>query len=122
MVKKISYSLLIIVLCLIWFCGDSKTRQTDIDYVKNNPQLLGVVTVTEKLKELYLQAQLPGDKIFVWPDAVDVDAFERLPAKESLRKSLGLPRDTFIATYCGHLYPDRGIEEIMGCAAALPDV
>jgi len=35
MVKKIPYSLLIIVICLIWFCGDSKTRQADIDYVKN---------------------------------------------------------------------------------------
>ena len=102
--------------------GVKNSELFHIDYVKDNQHLLGVVTITSELKKLYVEAGLPRDKIFVWPDAVDIDAFRGLPEKSNIREYLGLPRDPFIATYCGHLYPDRGIEEILGCAAVLPDV
>ena len=102
--------------------GSERSELFHIEAVKDNPHLLGVVTITSELKELYAGAGLPPDKIFVWPDAVDAEAFERLPGKQWLRKSLGLPQDAFVATYCGHLYPDRGIEEILACATALPNV
>jgi glycosyltransferase involved in cell wall biosynthesis len=102
--------------------GIERSELFHIEAVKDNPHLLGVVTISNELKELYTEAGLSRDKIFVWPDAVDAGAFERLPAKPSLRKSLGLPRNAFIAAYCGHLYADRGIEEILECATALPDV
>jgi glycosyltransferase involved in cell wall biosynthesis len=102
--------------------GIERSELFHIEAVKDNPHLRGVVTITDELKESYVEAGLPRDKIFVWPDAVDLNAFDRLPAKESLRKALGVPGDVFIATYCGHLYPDRGIEDILHCAGELPDV
>jgi glycosyltransferase involved in cell wall biosynthesis len=102
--------------------GVKNSELFHIDYVKHKPELLGVVTVTDTLKELYIQENLPSDKIFVWPDAVDLDAFDRLPEKPCLRQRLDLPQQSFIATYCGHFYHDRGIEEILYCAAQLPDV
>lgn len=82
----------------------------------------GVVTISEELKQIYQQAGIPGNKIFVWPTAVNIMAFENLPDMTSLRQDLGLPQDVFIATYCGHLYQDRGIEEILHSAAKLPHV
>ncbi len=90
--------------------------------VAHKPELVGVVTITDTLKDLYAQSGIPSDKIFVWPDAVDVDAFDLLPDRMILRKRLGLPDDAYIATYCGHLYRDRGIEEIVQSARELPSV
>jgi len=102
--------------------GSERSELFHIEAVKDDPHLLGVVTISNELEELYAQAGIPRDKIFVWPDAVDIDAFEELPAKQSLRTSFGLAQDAFVATYCGHLYPDRGIEDIFNCAEALPQV
>lgn len=102
--------------------GVERSELFHIQAVQDNPHLLGVVTISDELKELYEQAGLSPEKIFVWPDAVDLDAFDRLPEKESLRKSLGISPDAFAATYCGHLYSGRGIEDILDCARALQDV
>jgi len=102
--------------------GTERSELFHIEAVKDNARLRGVVTISDELKELYAQEGLPPEKIFVWPDAVDSDAFSRLPPKASLRNSLGLPGDAFIATYCGHFYPDRGIEDILASAGALPDI
>ena len=101
--------------------GVERSELFHIEAVKGNAHLLGVVTISDELKKLYVQAGLPPEKIFVWPDAVDLDAFERLPTKQTLRKRLALKEDRFVATYCGHLYPDRGIEDILSCAGALPE-
>jgi glycosyltransferase involved in cell wall biosynthesis len=65
---------------------------------------------------------VPAGKILVWPDAVDVNAFDLLPDKMILRNRLKLPEEMPIATYCGHLYRNRGIEEILQCARELPSV
>ena len=93
-----------------------------IEAVRHKTHLLGVVTITAALKDRYVQSGLPAEKIFVWPDAVDSAAFDRLPARMIVRRNLGLPQDAFIATYCGHFYRDRGIEEIIACARSLPTV
>ena len=90
--------------------------------VKNSPELLGVVTISPALEHLYVQSGIPADKILVWPDAADVEAFDLLPDKMILRKRLGVPDDAYVATYCGHLYRDRGIETIVQSAREMPFV
>ena len=102
--------------------GIERSELFHIKAVQENPHLLGVVTITDELKTLYVQEGLPDKKIFVWPDAVDRDAFDRLPEKQSLRQSLGHREDAFVATYCGHLYPGRGVEDIFLSAEILPEV
>ena len=95
---------------------------THLSEVRNDRNLLGVITVTDGLEAMYLEAGIPGEKILVWPDAVNLDAFSGIPDKLTLRQSLGLPEKAFIATYCGHLYDGRGIEDILQCAAIAKDV
>jgi glycosyltransferase involved in cell wall biosynthesis len=90
--------------------------------VAHKPKLLGVVTISPALEHLYVQSGIPAEKILVWPDAVDITAFDTLPGKMILRNRLQLPEEVSIATYCGHLYHDRGIDEILQCARALPSV
>ena len=102
--------------------GIERSELFHIQAVQESPHLLGVVTISDELKGLYAQEGLPDEKIFVWPDAVDADAFDRLPGKQSLRQAHDLGKDAFVATYCGHLYPGRGVEDIFLSAELLPDV
>ncbi len=102
--------------------GGEHSELHHIVSVARNPRLLGVVTISPALQRRYVQSGIPEEKILVWPDAVDVDAFDRLPEKMALRKQLNLAQEAPVATYCGHLYPNRGIEEILQCARQLPSV
>jgi glycosyltransferase involved in cell wall biosynthesis len=102
--------------------GIERSELHHILAVKHSPKLLGMVTISPALEQLYVQSGIPADKILVWPDAVDVEAFDLLPDKMILRNRLGLPVDASIATYCGHLYRDRGIEEIVQSAREMPSV
>ena len=45
-----------------------------------------------------------------------------LKDKKSLRNRLGLPQHKKIATYCGHFYPYKGVQNIIQSAVKLPDV
>ncbi|MCA9245928.1 MAG: glycosyltransferase family 4 protein [Planctomycetales bacterium] len=93
-----------------------------LENIRRDAKLLGVVTISDVVREQLQDAGVPDSKICVWPDAVDLRAFTSLPSRDSLRKNLGLPRNEVLATYCGHLYEHRGIEEILESAAALPQV
>ena len=85
--------------------------------------LLAVVTISEFLRDRYCQDWgLPADRVLVCPDGVDLEAYDREASVTELREKLELPLDRSIAVYTGHLYEQRGIEEILGCAQGLPDV
>lgn len=90
--------------------------------VASEPHFLGVVTIAEELKEFYVANGIPGEKICVWPDAVDLRTFEDLPDRDSIRNRIGVPLDAFLVIHCGHLYEDRGIDEILVAARRLPEL
>ena len=102
--------------------GGEHSELHHIVAVAHNPKLLGVVTISPALERLYVQSGIPEEKILLWPDAVDTAAFDLQSDRELVRKRLNLPQDRPIATYCGHLYRNRGIEEILECARELPSV
>ncbi len=87
-----------------------------------HPRLLALVTISDALACRYRKFGLPEDKILVLPDGVDLDAFEDPLEKDAARWELGLPDGRYTAVYVGHLYEDRGIEEIMRAATLLPEV
>lgn len=72
-------------------------------------KFLGLVTVTNYLKKEYIEAGFPEDKIFVWPDAVDMKRFSNPPHHQSLRQQLGLPTHRRLVVYCGHFYEKKGV-------------
>lgn len=87
-----------------------------------HPDLLALVTITDALARRYREFGLPEDKILVLPDGVDLDSFEDPLQREEARSKLGLPKGRFMTVYVGHLYEDRGINEIMRAASLLPEV
>lgn len=90
--------------------------------ISHSHNFLGVVTVTDYLKDSYIEAGIPASKILMWPDAVDLTKFTNLPSPQILRNQLKLPATKKIATYCGHLYEQKGVSHVISAAKHLPDV
>ncbi len=82
----------------------------------------GLVTISDILKQNFVKAGVPKDKILVLQDGVDIESFQNLLAKEEIREILKLPKDKKIVTYCGSLFPDKGIEHILLVAKNIPGV
>jgi len=81
----------------------------------------GLVTISDILKQNFMKAGIPKDKILVLQDGVDIESFQNIEKTEA-RANLGLPQDKSIIMYCGHLYKGRGIEYILDAAKILKDV
>ena len=102
--------------------SDRNEQFEDLRRAAQSPLLEAVVTISDVLRRGFAKAGVPEEKILVWPDAVDLESFDVARDRTALRRDLGLPVDRWIAVYCGHLYPDRGVEQILEAAAETPDV
>jgi glycosyltransferase involved in cell wall biosynthesis len=104
---------------------DQPVFQHVIDAI-DHPCFIGLVTVTGELRNMFVKAGVPEEKILVWPDAVDLSWFENVKSSEAsvsdLRRHLELPVGRPIVTYTGHLYPHKGIATVLECARKLPNV
>lgn len=83
----------------------------------------GLIVITHKLKELYIELGVSQEKILVAPDGVDLSLFEGLPSKEECRRRLGLPLDRPIIGYVGRFHTmgmEKGIPELVQAMAHLP--
>lgn len=81
-----------------------------------HPLLLAMVTISEPLKRRYVEFGLPGEKILVLPDGVDLERFISPLDPEQARIALGLDPNRPLVVYVGHLYDGRGIEDILTVA------
>jgi glycosyltransferase involved in cell wall biosynthesis len=63
--------------------------------------------------------QANDNRLFVAPDAVDLERYKELPNPAEARKKLKLPK-IFTVGYTGHLYAGRGIGFILDLAESLP--
>jgi len=82
-----------------------------------------MISISKRLKELWINYGLNSDKIFVAHDGVDLEEFKRVAnfKKEELRKKLGLPLKKEIICYVGTLSKNRGIEFILDAATFYKD-
>jgi glycosyltransferase involved in cell wall biosynthesis len=78
--------------------------------------MLAVVTVTPALRDAWVRAGVPAERIRVWPDAVDLERFADPPPAEAARAAIGLPRGAPLAVYCGHLYEEKGAPVLIAAA------
>jgi len=85
-----------------------------------HPAFKGLVTISPVLKNKFVEAGFPEEKILVLDGAVDLDSFEGI-SKESARAKVGLSMESTIVLYSGHLYQGRGIDTILEAALLVPD-
>jgi len=79
-------------------------------------RLKGVVVITEKLKERFMEHGIAGNKILVAPDGVDFGMFDIGESQAACREKLGLPQDKKIVLYTGHLYEWKGANTLLEAA------
>ncbi|MDG2089258.1 MAG: glycosyltransferase family 4 protein [Arenicellaceae bacterium] len=99
---------------------DNSKQKNDLYRLLEYDALLGLVTISEPLKDRYIAHGLPAEKILVAADGVDMGMFSENLEQDQARAKLGLDKQGQYAVYVGHLYDDRGIQEILAAAAAHP--
>lgn len=78
-----------------------------------------IVTVTDGLRRAFREAGVPDSKLAVAHDAVDPETFDVRESRAEARAALGLPADAFIAAYAGHLYPYKGVDDLLDACPRL---
>jgi len=81
-------------------------------------KLKGIVVITQKLKDLFVEQGISPLKIFIAPDGVDLEIFE---TQKECRRKFNLPQDKKIVLYTGHLYGWKGAQVLAEASAYLPE-
>lgn len=90
--------------------------------LSNSKYFKGIVTISDILKDEFIKAEMPEEKILVLEDAVDLSRYDTIRrSKAELRELLGLPKKKVIIMYTGSLFKGRGIETIIDAASILGD-
>ncbi|MCD4704618.1 glycosyltransferase, partial [bacterium] len=79
-------------------------------------KLTGLILLTRKAKENFIDLGVKKDQIFIEPDAVDLDIFDLNLTKKEARKKLELPQDKKILIYTGKFTTmgmDKGIDDTL---------
>ena len=84
-------------------------------------KMMGVVVITQKLRDLLIERGISPDKILVAPDGVDLEEFNVKETKEECRRKLNLPQDKKIILYTGHLYQWKGAQTLAEASSYLPE-
>jgi len=79
-----------------------------------------LLTISEGLKEKYVGAGVPENKVLVVEPGVRLEDFQNLPPKIKIRKMLGIPKGKKVVVYSGSLFPNKGIEDILLTAKRVP--
>jgi glycosyltransferase involved in cell wall biosynthesis len=94
---------------------DHAFARTDADAFR------AVVTISDRLKQRFVNGGVPAEKVVVLQDGVDLDQFATAPEQSAAREETGLPPDEDIVAYVGSLFADKGIDEILAVADRLPE-
>jgi glycosyltransferase involved in cell wall biosynthesis len=68
-----------------------------------------VVVLTDQLRQRYIAAGVPADRITVAADGVDIQQFQSEESSAASRTALGLPTDKIIVMYTGNLFRWKGV-------------
>jgi glycosyltransferase involved in cell wall biosynthesis len=91
--------------------------------LKSHPLFKGLVVISPYMVEMHSR-YLPLEKIRFLEDGVDLASYEVRCTKGELQRELEIEMGGYshLAVFTGHLYPNRGIEEILIVAAQLPNI
>lgn len=103
------------------FLETHTTLYTNTDLIEilsysNRKEFLGLVTINEELRNNYIRMGVPPEKILVLEDGVNLEQYKITDDRYEWRKNLGLPLNKKLVVYCGSLYKEKGIGEIIKIA------
>jgi glycosyltransferase involved in cell wall biosynthesis len=80
-----------------------------------------VVTLSDGMRDEIVARGIPGDRVFVVPNGVDVSNFTPQAPDSALRAQLGIPAGVPVLGYIGSLVQYEGIPDLVRAAALLRD-
>jgi glycosyltransferase involved in cell wall biosynthesis len=80
-----------------------------------------VVTLSDGMRDEIVARGIPGDRVFVVPNGVDVSNFTPQAPDSELRAQLGIPAGVPVLGYIGSLVQYEGIPDLVRAAALLRD-
>jgi glycosyltransferase involved in cell wall biosynthesis len=81
-----------------------------------------IITITDGLKQFYINKGVSKERISVAPDAVDIGKFKVESSKLEVREKLNIPADKPVVMYIGRLDKWKGIETLLQASRNLKDV
>jgi len=81
-----------------------------------------LVVITEGLRERYVAAGIPAERVLVAPDGVDLARFENMPDRDEACRRIGLPLGKPIVGYVGRFHTlgmSKGLDTLVEAAALL---
>ena len=87
-----------------------------------DPFFLGLITIHDDIKREHELRGIPSEKILVLEDGVDLSQLAAADNNRAFwRRRLRLPVENNIILYCGSLYREKGIQDILDTARLLSD-
>lgn len=80
-----------------------------------------IVTISQSLKNKFLEFGFGDNDILVAHDSVDLEEFKTTFSKEEARVKYHLPTDGYIVMYSGHLFPWKGANLLATIASRVPE-
>ncbi|MDJ0696721.1 MAG: glycosyltransferase [Mastigocoleus sp. MO_188.B34] len=117
----IIYFLLKIGMPVLWEWHEPISKDSPYCEFFKYKNLIGVVTLSPKLADNYIQLGLAPEKVFVSHSAVELQNFLPHQEKEVARQKLSLPLESKIILYSGHLYEYKGIPIVLETAKMMPE-
>jgi colanic acid biosynthesis glycosyl transferase WcaI len=77
-----------------------------------------VTVIAPQMRERLLEKGVPGDKVYVIPNFVDVSDLVPMPKDNDFSQKYGL-RDKFVVSYAGNMGPAQGLEHFINAARLL---
>lgn len=81
-----------------------------------------IVAITQGLRDDLKKLGISPSKIFIAPDAADLEQFAISDSQKDCRQKLKLSLDEPIALYAGHLYQWKGVYTVLESAKLLPEI
>ena len=105
----------------------------ELGFIRNRPALaLGrrlerwlmrrfdcVSTISSRMLEAIERKGVPRERLVMFPNWVDTDAFKPLPRPVPLRSELGIPEDRCVVLYSGSMGQKQGLEHVVAAARLL---
>jgi len=81
-----------------------------------------IITISNGLKEFYLEKGISENKIITAHDAVSLEDFDVVVNKADVRQRLGIPLDKPVVMYLGRLDPWKGVDTFLEASNLISEV
>ena len=78
-----------------------------------------VSTISSRMLEAIERKGVPRERLLLFPNWVDTDAFKPLSCPVALRRELGIPEDRCCVLYSGSMGRKQGLEHVIAAARSL---